>query len=237
MDTNLAVGDPQQLHRMVRAARDMGDVEAEIEATGWGLVGSLLPAGSELFEWRHYPSGDVWDTNTNSQYFYHVHPKLETWEEHGHFHLFRRQVGPTTPLDHDENGAPSHLIAISMDLQSRPVRLFTTNRWVTGEAWLDAPSVIELLAGFKVAADGVADLTSRWLTNLAVLFAPQIEQLILARDRTIQRRLDMGDALEIVLEDRKLENASHMEIDLAHQIGQILRAAGDSSNENGDPGD
>ena len=37
------------------------------------------------------------------------------------------------PEDPDDN--LSHLAAISMDSAGLPIRLFATNRWVTGEVW------------------------------------------------------------------------------------------------------
>ncbi|MEE8172364.1 MAG: hypothetical protein V3T62_05480, partial [Alphaproteobacteria bacterium] len=37
--------------------------------------------------------------------------------------------------------ALSHIIGISMDAKGMPIRLFTTNRWVTGEAWYKARDV------------------------------------------------------------------------------------------------
>jgi hypothetical protein len=211
--------DFDQLREMAAAARTMNACEDELTAMGTNIVSAILPSESELFEWRHYPDGDFHDSTTGCQFFYHVHPKLEDWEEHGHFHLFAKDV------DGSENTERLvHLIAISMDVRCRPIRLFTTNRWVTSEAWRDADTVIELLSEFSVEGMDAGGLVAEWLTSLSKLFAVQISALITARDLEIDRRRQTSSDLEAVLEDRGLESISHMEIDLAAHRGAILNA-------------
>jgi hypothetical protein len=60
--------------------------------------------------------------------------------EHGHFHLFAQ-------LGKDDRQIPryTHLLGIAVDARGLPLRLFTTNRWVTDETWLPAPSVLGMV--------------------------------------------------------------------------------------------
>ncbi len=130
---------------------------------GGTIVGEVLRGHGAFLDWEHYPPGDVYDDETHSQYYYHAHPGGCGFVEHGHFHTFLRPTGmpagisPATVEDGArasngwaDNRAPSHLVAISMDETGYPVRLFTTNRWVTGESWYRAEDVIRMLDRFLV---------------------------------------------------------------------------------------
>ena len=46
--------------------------------------------------------------------------------------------------------ALTHVVAISMDSKGRPLRLFTTNRWVTGETWYRADDVCKVIGRFVI---------------------------------------------------------------------------------------
>lgn len=222
--TELAAIDPgvsglsaERIDVMALAAHRIGLRAMKFDAAGMTPVSAVLPADSQIFEWRHYPEGDVSDPATGCQFFYHAHPKLEQWDEHGHFHLF----------GHGRNSvALSHLIAISVDRESQPVRLFTTNRWVTDEHWLDGMAVIELLARYKIQKSGRLGLVGEWLTDLMVLFGPQVEALLLARNGEVERRIAAGPDRDAVFEDRQLECVSYMEIDLGRQLSAVGEASG-----------
>jgi hypothetical protein len=200
--------------------------------------------GLDLPDWRHYPEGEVYDPATHVQYFYHRHPRPaaggeERPTEHGHFHLFLRgeAIPPgTTPLLLPEaavanapvprQSAPMkrggrdevcHLIAIAIDAAGDPVRLFTTNRWVTGETWYRADDVIGLLDRFRLRAAEPSPLLNRWLEATVRLFQPEIGVLLRNRDRAImdwRARWPRRNAFE----DTRLEIASSFAVDLEARL-------------------
>ena len=117
-----------------------------LNKSGQNAVGQCLVNKGTFYEEEHYPQGDVYDSESHSQYYYHAH-RPESGE-HGHFHTFlrakgmRRSVKPV-PYSGDAErpkgkDAPSHIAAISMDGPGMPIALFTTNRWVTGETFYAA---------------------------------------------------------------------------------------------------
>jgi hypothetical protein len=67
-------------------------------ASGTSPLAEALQGAAPVYEWRHYPGGDVYDPASHAQYFYHAHPPGErraakTGDEHGHFHTFLRARG------------------------------------------------------------------------------------------------------------------------------------------------
>src|SRR3546814_9599922 len=77
----------------------------------------------------------------------------------------------------DPNDALSHLVAIAMNSGGLPFRLFTVNRWVTGEVWYRADDVIRLLDVFKIDHAQPSWPVNRWISAMVVLFKPQIAEL------------------------------------------------------------
>lgn len=218
-----------ELVRMAEAGREAQRCEAVLARSGDNPVGELLRGCGTFQEWSHYPTDDVYDPATHAQYYYHAHPPEErSWAEHGHFHLFLRAKGVPkgirpAPVAGNRDDDLCHLIAVSMDHYGRPIRLFTTNRWVTGETWYAARDVIALLDLFDVDVARPNWVVNRWLTALVRLFRPRIAALIRARDEAIaQWRASHPEAN--VLEDRALEVTSWDRIDVARQIGQVAAA-------------
>ena len=150
-----------------------------------------------FFQWDHYPIGDVYDWDTHAQFYYHAHPpdrRGNDWaDEHGHFHTFLRPRGFPVGVQRlpdanpDDNDAVSHIIAISMDAAGQAQRLFTTNRWVTGETWYPAADVKRMLENFRVTHDTPSGAVNVWITSMLELFGPTIEALLDARDATVCR--------------------------------------------------
>ena len=204
-----------------------------LSKTSDNIVGELLRDYDEFFEWDHYPEGDVYDFETHSQYYYHAHPKEERPGEHGHFHTFLRPDGMppgispapvedfTMPDNPDD--ALSHLAAISMDPKGFPVKLFTTNRWVTGEVWYAAKDVCRLLHRFDMDLAHPSWIVNVWVTNMSSLFRPQIRELIHERDAKIEA-WKTAHPQQNVFEDRKLEVTSECDIDLDAQMAAIEAA-------------
>jgi len=160
-----------QLQVMSAAGREVRECYRALAKTGDNIVGEVLRDQGLFREWDHYPRDDVYDPVTHAQFYYHAHPAGQRgWAEHGHFHTFLRPRGmprgakpadvpPSSELVEAlpsekpmpaDNLALSHLIAISMAPTGLPIRMFTTNRWVTGETWYQAADVCAMLGYFVV---------------------------------------------------------------------------------------
>jgi len=206
--------------------------ERALLEAGSNVVADVLGAAREFYQWDHYPEGDVFCHDSHAQYYYHAHPPTERgndWgNEHGHFHTFLRPRG--FPDNVRESAAaddmPAHLVAVSMDFDGRAVRLFTTNRWVTGEAWYDAETVSRFLHRFHIAHETPSQLANTWLAQLLVLFRPTIQALLHARDDILAAHRPV-DADMHVHEDRTLEVASIIDIDVGGQLRAVEAALAD----------
>ncbi len=216
------------LLRMADAGVKVVDCILDLHSSGSNLVNEALRGSSDFTEWEHYPPNDVHDPKSHAQYYFHAHsPDDRDAPDYGHFHTFMRPMGmpsgirpaavPDFVSPAGNNDALSHLIAISMTPTGMPERLFTTNRWVTGETWYKADDVIAMLDRFSIDIDRPSPLLNRWLTAMFVLFRPQIEELLIERDRVVERwhaqHLE-GD----VFEDRRLDITSAIDISLYEQI-------------------
>jgi len=237
-----------ELEAMSACGRSVAECQAALGERG-GILAAALK-GEAVEEWRHYPGGDVFDPATHAQYFYHLHPPGERGpDEHGHFHTFLRARGmpadvrplvmpelaiagspdaptliPSAPQAHEDGDPWCHLVAIVMNHAGVPIRLFTTNRWVTGETWYRASDVAGMLDRFSVARPGGASLLDRWVTAMLGLYRPQIAALIEARDAAVMswRRRRRGKVH--VFDDRRLEITSALEIDTAMQRAAVEAA-------------
>ena len=240
-----------ELEGMAAAGEEVLECCRVLARTGDTVVSEALRGAPGFAEWNHYPAGDVYDPLTHAQYFYHCHPPAQRGVgEHGHFHTFLRPRGmppgtrplimpelaiadapaaPTAPpvpqpnqgADNDEL---SHLVAIVMDSTGVPIRLFTTNRWVTGETWYAAADVAAMLERFVIDLARPSWPLNRWLTAMFRLFRPQMAALIHARDEAVMafRRRHRGKVH--VFEDRRLEIPSTVEIDVEDQIRCVSAA-------------
>lgn len=223
----------ERLERMAEAGLQILECYRVLEKSNANVVGEILHGQDTFYEWDHYPKGDVYDPETHAQYYYHAHPAEERSGEHGHFHCFLRAKGmppdvrPVLPPDADAPGgsddAVSHLVAISMDRTGYPVRLFTTNRWVTGETWYAAGDVVRLLDRFRIDLAHPSWPVNLWITAMIQLFRPQIETLIAQRDAAVadwRRRHPGVDTFE----DRALEVTAMTDISVEDQIGAVNAA-------------
>ncbi|MBX6366717.1 MAG: hypothetical protein IRZ04_01980 [Rhodospirillales bacterium] len=240
-----------ELEAMARAGEEVAEIERVLAKTGDNVVSEALRGAGTFYEWHHYPPGDVYDHETHAQFFYHAHPPGQRrGDEHGHFHCFLRPRGmppdvvplvlpelavadtPAAPADPlfapvaqpnqgGNNDKLSHLVAISMDGNGRPIRLFTVNRWVTGETWYRAEDVVRMLDRFVIDLARPSWALNRWITAMYRLFRPQMAELLLARDTAIMnwRRRHRGKVH--VFEDRRLDVASAVDIDIADQLRRI----------------
>jgi hypothetical protein len=242
---------PVELARMHEAAVVVAECRCRFAASPAGLFGEIAAGETPFVEWRHYPAGDIYDPQSHAQYFYHLHPVTErNAGEHGHFHTFLRAEGmpagvmplvlPETaiadgprpppqaaPLKRGAREEVSHLVAIALDHAGEPVRLFTTNRWVTGETWYRGDDVARMLDRFSIGEGGDAALLDRWVGAMLALFRPQVVQLLRARDETMMawRRRRRSN----VLEDTRLEMLSSIDIDTDAQLAVLDRARSQSA--------
>ena len=170
--------------------------------------------------------------------------------EHGHFHAFLRTRGlkaGSRPLVMPElaiaghpaaptQAAPSapapagafdepwvHLVALAMDRAGRPLRLFTTNRWVTGETWYAAADVAASLDRFVIGGEASTPL-DRWITAMLGLFRPTIARLLAERDAAVMNFRQRRRGKVHVLEDRRLEIPSWAAIDVDAEIRRVAAA-------------
>lgn len=214
-----------ELLRLAAAGAEVAEIQRVLAKTGDNVVGELLREETTFYEWDHYPAGDVYDGETGAQYYYHAHAAEERFSgEHGHFHAFvrpkRRPAGQAVGPGQD---LLCHLAAISMDAEGTPARLFTVNRWVTGETWYPAGELIPLLDDFEVRLGRPSWPTNRWIGACLRLFRPQVVALVEARDRVVQdwrRRYPGRD----VLEDRQLEVVSSLPVSVESQIRAVTAA-------------
>lgn len=236
---------------MAEHGRALAYCHAAFERGHLTPVAAALAGAARVFHWRHYPEGDAHDPTTHAQYFYHAHPLEERGAapagEHGHFHTFLRQGGmplearplvmpelaiagnpaaprampaPSAPAG-GENDPWTHLVGIAMDRTGRPLRLFTTNRWVTGETWYAAADTAAALPRFALRREGDATILDQWMTALVGLFRPEIAALLMARDAAIVAFRQKHRSRVHVLEDRRLEIASWAPLDIDAQRRRV----------------
>lgn len=226
MDTSAAEAEfstlpGTRLEAMAEAGTRVMECRRVLAKTGATVVSEILKDQGAFVPWDHYPAGDVYDRQSLSQYYFHAHPpedRANAWgAEQGHFHTFQR----------GGDGAVTHLIAVSVNGCGDPVRLFTTNAWVTGEAWRPADQVIALLDRFAVDQALPSWPVNLWLTNLLRLFRPGIEMLLRRRDAALADwRARHGQDAATALADHGLEVTSILEIDVDRQAAAVAAARG-----------
>jgi hypothetical protein len=213
------------MQRMASASDALIDVLGEAAASGCTLLGDLF--GARAFEqWEHYPENDLVDAQSGVLAFYHAHdPAERSVVEHGHFHCFvdRTRLGDNAPPLARPRARVArevcHVIAVSLDLSGVPTRLFTTNRWVTGEWLYPADLVGDLVGCFgEVAGACEAAPTLRWISALVALFEPQVRAVLAERDEAL--RAGGRDVRRRSLDHRQ-DILSAIDIDVDAQLAMI----------------
>jgi hypothetical protein len=193
-------------------------VAATIELAGAGLplMRRVVPDDADFRIWDHYPDDDAVDRTHGTRWFYHAHAPKQGWpHEHGHFHLFldrrhfaaRRAVAAPLQPDPDKPELV-HVVALSIDQQGLPIRLFTTNRWATDEWLYPAGEILDRLPSFELDAATGDQLVNQWLAAAVGAFAPEIHIALRDRDRAITGRTPN------FFESRDHEMLSCIDIDL-----------------------
>ena len=230
---DMAKQPTKRLRMMLAAGGDVLEVWRVLALTDDNVVGEILRHQGTFFQWDHYPKGDVYDRQTHAQYFYHAHSVGGRDTEHGHFHTFMRARGMARgakPINRpDQSTWPSgtdalcHIVGISMDAKGIPIRLFTTNRWVTGEAWYKARDIAKIIRFYSIVHAQPSWPTNRWVSGMVRLFWPQIIRLIQARDMCIDA-WEKQNLEQDVFEDRRLEVTSQVDINVDVQITAVKAA-------------
>lgn len=212
-----------QLQAMRQAGREIVEMYRVLKKAELNIVGEVLRdslnRGETFYEFNHHPEDDVYDRESHAQYYYHAH-RSEAGE-HGHFHCFLRPKGMpvgVSPIEYlatdpwpQGDEALSHLIAIAMDGYGFPTTLFTTNRWVTAEAWYPAEQVIRMLDHFVIDHAFPSLPVNRWISAMFVLYRPHIEALLQKRDEIVWTWAESHPG-EDVFEDRELDITSQLDI-------------------------
>ncbi len=191
------------------AAQHLANVHLSIAGKGQNLA-LLALAGAERFsEWRHYPKNDARDPVSGRHFFYHAHSADERPAlEHGHFHVFVPSV--------DGKGY-CHLAGIALDASGMPLRIFTTNRWVTDEIWCDHSRQVEELDRFHLEMRGRLAPVAAWINAFVRSYKTEIAELLNQRDQVVTK-LAVAQTLGEILEDRRFNILSERRISLLEHL-------------------
>ncbi len=197
------------------AAQELATIQSRYAANGLSISKVALCGSDQFKEWKHYPKNDLIDEQSDYEFYYHAHSSDEMPHgEHGHFHLFKR--------DERDASVFHHLIAISLDQTGLPMRIFTTNQWVTGERWLPATQTLKFLKDFDMAVKGRMAPLSRWVSAFTKLFYLDMEDLIIERDRKMMDLSSELGGLEKVYENRDHHVLTEKRIDLLNRLSEHL---------------
>ena len=220
-----------ELTTMKEGAEQLNEAQRTLSKGGLNVVGECLKGQGTFFELEHYPKGDVYDSGSYSQYYYHAHREDRT--EHGHFHTFMRARGMPSgvlPVKYDGDvkwqmgdDAISHIICISMNGPGFPIGLFATNRWVTGETWYDWKDVVSMLDNWAIDHANPNLAVNHWITGMVKLFRPQIVALLEHRDAVVNDWKQQHSEKD-VFEDRDLEVTGEYDVSVEDQHAQVLAA-------------
>lgn len=223
---------------MKQGAEQLIEAQRTLSKGGVNVVGECLKGQGTFFELEHYPKGDVYDSGSFAQYYYHAH--REDRDEHGHFHTFMRAGGMpegARPVEYDgdvkwQTGseAISHIISISMNGPGLPIGLFATNRWVTGETWYNWNDVVAMLANWQIDHAYPNLAVNHWITGMIKLFRPQIVALLEHRDAVVDAWKQQHPEND-VFEDRQLEVTGEYDISIEEQYKLVLQAIDSRMNE------
>lgn len=221
----------EDLEAMLAAGEALNENLRLLKKSGHNMVGQCLAHQGTFYEEEHYPQGDVYDSESHAQYYYHAH-RPESGE-HGHFHTFLRAKGMkrnVRPVPYKGKAkrpkgkdALSHIVAISMDKPGYPMAMFTTNRWVTDETFYSAADTIEMIDRFSIEQSYPCLATNRGMTAILRLFKPQIVGLLGLRDQVISLWAEKYPDRD-VYEDRELEITSIVPVNIDKQNAAIKKA-------------
>ena len=196
------------------AAQELASIQMKYAKSGRTLNEAALCGVRDFIEWQHYPNNDLADKHSGYEFYYHAHSADEMPNgEHGHFHVIKRHAKSF-----------HHLVGIALDQKGLPVRLFTTNQWVTGEEMADSNLVMQSVRGFQMGITGRMAPVCKWIGALMQLFQSEIKELIKERDQEIALLATRLGDREDVLNSRRHHVLSECKIDLMGRLSENLLA-------------
>jgi hypothetical protein len=194
------------------AAQELANIQMRYAESGLTLNEAALGGSRDFVEWQHYPNNDLVDQQSGYEFYYHAHSVEDMPKgEHGHFHVIKR----------DANGF-HHIVGIALNQQGLPVRLFTTNQWVTGEGMVNSGMVIHSLHDFQMVVKGRMAPVGKWVGALIRLFSEEIEMLVLERDQKISQLIAILGNREHVLNSKRHHVLTECKIDLMERLSEHL---------------
>ena len=215
-DLRCAVNGPTSAaaQRLIRAAHGLSRQIELLARSGHSVMHEVLGPHAVAAPWVQYPAKMVQDPYTRADYFFHSHgPSPSHPDERGHFHVFVRGL----------SACQSHLLAIAIDPYGMPIRLFTTNRWVTGENWMFAEELLTHADHYSLVAPDSSEVLNCWITHCVRLFQPQLRWLTYRRDARLHT-LAAGRGVERVFEDRRVEILSECQVSVGQQVAALQAA-------------
>ena len=122
----------------------------------------------------HYPvQGGIVDEESRSRVFFHCHRE----NEYGHFHTFIE----------DDDGELVHLVLISMDERGTPLSISTVNTWVTGDKYVKAEKLKELLDKFTIDPNLFKDeRLLEFINDILLAYKNEIHKLFVEREEWVR---------------------------------------------------
>lgn len=149
-------------------------------------------------------------------YFYHSHgPHSAPGAEHGHFHLFAQQADYRGQSRDD---LYTHLVGIGVDATGAPLRLFTTNLWVTAGRWRSAAFIRGHLSRFARFATRPDSGPERWIGMILGLFPTEVREVLRLREQRVGRWRHERMA-QRRLADRRIHNLSSVSVAMSAKEG------------------
>jgi len=204
-----------QEERPVNPAAEHGrrvlEIMLDLASRGRHVTLAALAGSARMRAWRHHPEHDADDPDHGTRFYYHAHGSGPRWPgEHGHFHVFHVK----------RDGGFVHLLAISMTDTGLPVRLFLTNRWVTGEQWSSAEQCHAYLDRFACFRRGRLAPVAAWLTAMVRLYRDDACRLHRRREQWWLSRRDIDHSRDW-LESRRHEVLVSRRIDLPDRLARL----------------
>lgn len=198
--------------RVDKAQRNSGIKLIEELTKESSLEAAIIPIDEGL----HFPSEDVIDSQTGSQYFLHRHSS-EYSKDSLHIHFFKRWRPAELNLPSDET-IPTHLAALELSSEGEPLGWFTVNQWVIGDYWQSADDTVALFENWSIGqpdqgrGDHMNPICHEWLLALMKLnLHDPIADLLMERDQKLDSMVDKNPGIN-VLEDRNVEVFGYKEI-------------------------